>query len=699
MGCGLRKMKPMSEESSPGKIYSTLKRPQVETKVGVAYTYRYLDFLIGKDGGTSTLRLSSVRELPGQLQELYQQGFVLAAVHPFIHPCGPESNSPQHQLYRAILVRLNDGSEWSQSVCPPYKLQLEECLSAEQVPTPELIQGYVKKIQDAADQGVMFVGFVQEPYGAPCTRIREPDTPSISLHSSPSSVLGSLGSCSPSNPSSPRNHAEPGAQAEAVDKEGNEEASCKSGEGAPSGEKNQSENTGNHSGGGVEGSLDEVSPAASPISEGDLEHTEELTVEDSPCHNNNKDSGRDTKERQRYRLRRGDGAELLALYNHPPVREGQVKYYTVKVPLRVQNCDEGVKGVEANWLDHMTQHFNNGASLVDGYFHLGNVNDMLPKSVESVFIFQEGSESEPNVSTTTYDAIVVEQWTVIDGLQVKADYVPLLQSLATYGWRLTCVLPTPVIKTNSDGSLSTKQIVFLQRPILGRKRKESKKLIFKPRSKSNKNCIKDTAKNNKKKKKTKMEKDTEDPKILDDKEKVEKEEEKSRDERVNATDVESARESETSKEREVGCEEDRKIDDGIEISIETVEKKDGGAATKDKRAENSKEEEGEEKIALDGAGSKENGEPFENGEVQEVTEIVATVETQSKTKEKKDECVAKVEAVIENGVATDEEKDKDEEDAIKRKTEEPAGVEINAKEIVADSLATPTNQNPEETQE
>lgn len=53
MGCGLRKMKPTSEEDSPGKIYSTLKRPQVETKVGVAYTYRYLDFLIGKDGKQS----------------------------------------------------------------------------------------------------------------------------------------------------------------------------------------------------------------------------------------------------------------------------------------------------------------------------------------------------------------------------------------------------------------------------------------------------------------------------------------------------------------------------------------------------------------------------------------------------------------------------------------------------------------------
>uniref|UniRef100_A0A3B4UBU6 Raftlin-like n=1 Tax=Seriola dumerili TaxID=41447 RepID=A0A3B4UBU6_SERDU len=435
MGCGLRKMKPMSEENSPGKIYSTLKRPQVETKVGVSYTYRYLDFLIGKDGGTSTLRLSSVRELPGQLQELYQQGFVLAAVHPFIHPCGPESNSPQHQLYRAILVRLNDGS---QPVCPPYKLQLEECLSAEQVPTPELIQGYVKKqIQDAADQGVKFVGFVQEPYGAPCTTIREPDTPSLSLHSSPSSLLDSLG-------------------------KGSEEASA--GEGAPSGEKNQSENTGNHSGSRVEGSQAEVSPATSPISELDLEHSEELTEENSPCHNNNKGSDTETKERPRYRLRRGDGVDLLALYNHPPVREEHVKYYTVKVPLRVQNCDEGVKGVEANWLDHMTQHFNNGASLVDGYFHLGNMNDLLPKSVESVFIFQEASEGEQNAAAPTFDAIVVEQWTIIDGLQVKADYVPLLQSLATYGWRLTCVLPTPIIKTNRAGSV--KACNFLSHPLL-----------------------------------------------------------------------------------------------------------------------------------------------------------------------------------------------------------------------------------------
>lgn len=214
-------------------------------------------------------------------------------------------------------------------------------------------------------------------------------------------------------------------------------------------------------------------------------------------------------------------------------------------------------------------------------------------------------------------------------------------------------------------------------------------MIFKPRSKSNKNCIKDTAKN-KKKKKTK---DVEDPKILDDREKVEREEDRSRDEGVNKTDVEAARESETSKDRGVSRQEDRKNDDGIEISVETVEKRAGGAEMKDKGAKNGKDEEGEEKITPEGEGSKVNGEPLENGEVREVTEIVATVETQSMTKEKLEQGVAEV--VTENGVETDEEK----EDAIKRKTEEPAGVEVIVKEIVADSQATPTNQSPEETQE
>jgi len=48
MGCGLRKLED-PEDSSPGKIYSTLKRPQVETKTDTVYEYVLLDFSL--EGG------------------------------------------------------------------------------------------------------------------------------------------------------------------------------------------------------------------------------------------------------------------------------------------------------------------------------------------------------------------------------------------------------------------------------------------------------------------------------------------------------------------------------------------------------------------------------------------------------------------------------------------------------------------------
>uniref|UniRef100_G3T359 Raftlin, lipid raft linker 1 n=1 Tax=Loxodonta africana TaxID=9785 RepID=G3T359_LOXAF len=65
---------------------------------------------------------------------------------------------------------------------------------------------------------------------------------------------------------------------------------------------------------------------------------------------------------------------------------------------------------------------------------------------------------------------------ICEGVEVQTDYVPLLNSLAAYGWQLTCVLPTPVIKTTREGNVTTKQIVFLQRPCLPQKikKKESK---------------------------------------------------------------------------------------------------------------------------------------------------------------------------------------------------------------------------------
>ncbi|KAI7806872.1 raftlin-like isoform X2 [Triplophysa rosa] len=496
MGCGLRKFR-QTEDNSPGKIYSTLKRPQVETKTGVAHTYQHLDFLVGKDDGTSTLCLSSVRELPSQLQDLYQRGFILAAVHPFVHPCSPEPASVQRQLYRAVLIKISDSWETNPDF-EPYHLKLEECMSAEQIPTSEHIQGYVKKqIQDAADQGIMFVGFIQEPAGLRPHVLRhgEPEEPSLSLHSSPSSLHGSGLTPSPSPLEEPELEDEPGAENR-----------------------------------GGETQIEDVKSAAGEDGD-DLSKSGETQPGDALTHNNN-DTAKitDTTEKPGRLLRAKRGAELFGLFNYPGRREGQLKYYTVKVPLRIQPMGEGIGTLEANWLDHMTQHFNSGASLVDGYFQLTNDNDPLTKTVDSVFVFQEGVEGDTNAAAA-YDAIVVEQWTVIDGLQVKNDYIPLLQSLASFGWKLTCVLPTPIIRTNSDGSLATKQIVFLQRPMLPRKKKESKKVIFKARNKCNKNSVKDAPKDKKKKECTPAAEKLCDQKISDGAEKITEERNASANER------------------------------------------------------------------------------------------------------------------------------------------------------------------------
>ncbi|XP_053468165.1 raftlin isoform X2 [Ictalurus furcatus] len=476
MGCGLRKIR-QTDDSSPGKIYSTLKRPQVETKIGVAYTYCHVDFLVGKEDVTSTLCLSSVRELPSQLQDLYQQGFVLIAVHPFVHPCGPDLASVQRQLYRAVLSKVPESSEKSPSEFEPYHLKLEECLSADHIPTLEHIQGYVKKIQDAADQGIVFSGFIQEPAGLHLrvTSRGGLGEASLSLHSSPSSLRCSELTASPSH------HGESGTEDWAADGETEEPRT--------------SRDTGG----------DALSDVTSTVSKSECCDGEQ---DDIPSPNNKAKDKEGNEKPSRPSLGKC-GAELFGLFNYPGGRQKPLKYYTVKVPLRVQPGDEGSHAIEAQWLDHMTQHFNNGASLVDGYFSLGKDDDQLPKVIDSVFIFQEGD----SVASTNYDAIVVEQWTIINGVQVKTDYIPLLQSLASFGWRLTCVLPTPIVKTNSDGSVSTKQIVFFQRPTLPLKRRHSKKIIFRTRKNSSKNSVKDTLKN--KKKKNATEKDLDNQKIQD----------------------------------------------------------------------------------------------------------------------------------------------------------------------------------------
>ncbi|EAW59122.1 hCG2042522, partial [Homo sapiens] len=58
--------------------------------------------------GSSTVRLTSLCDLPTQLLELYQQGFSLAAMHPFVQPTHGQEKTPLEHIFRAILIKKTD---------------------------------------------------------------------------------------------------------------------------------------------------------------------------------------------------------------------------------------------------------------------------------------------------------------------------------------------------------------------------------------------------------------------------------------------------------------------------------------------------------------------------------------------------------------------------------------------------------------
>lgn len=187
-------------------------------------------------------------------------------------------------------------------------------------------------------------------------------------------------------------------------------------------------------------------------------------------------------------------------------------------------------------------------------------------------------------------------------------------------------------------------------------------MIFKPRSKSNKNYNNEATKN--KKKKTKKDNNEEDPTISG-REKVTKVGNR----KANATNMVAARGSE----RSLQCEEGNGEED---LRSETDGQEDA--------AENVPEQEEEEKMT-----------PPEHAEPLGTAEISATVEAQSKTKDTEDQGEADADGGIEKQIEMDEVGDKDEGDVIKCTAGERAGVEVCSKEITVESSAP----NPEETQE
>ncbi|XP_037380657.1 raftlin [Talpa occidentalis] len=427
MGCGLNKLE-KRDDKRPGNIYSTLKRPQVETKTDVSYEYRFLEFTTlsaAELPRSSAVRLASLRDLPAQLLELYQQGFSLVTLHPFVQPTQERKKTPLEHIFRAILIKKTDKSQKTDLHNEGYILELDCSSSLSLLAGQKIIPEFVKEIQEAASRGLKFVGVIPQYH---CPVDSHPPMPSAN------SVQDS--------------RKEPG-------RSGSTE-SLGAADRAPAGTD------------GNPGRAGPADPASLPSGERDGAGL-------SPRGVNQTLDGRDSELSEVLEDPVSAKMEIFTLFNKPKSHQKCRQYYPVTIPLRVSKNGQTVSGLDANWLEHMSDHFRKGGVLVNAVFYLGIIDDSLHSLTDGVFIF-EAVSTEDSKTMQGYDAIVVEQWTVLEGVEVQTDYVPLLNSLAAYGWQLTCVLPTPVIKTTREGNVSTKQIVFLQRPCLPQKikKKESK---------------------------------------------------------------------------------------------------------------------------------------------------------------------------------------------------------------------------------
>ncbi|XP_060785475.1 raftlin-2 [Neoarius graeffei] len=358
MGCGLRKLEE-PEDSSPGKIYSTLRRPQVETRTDTVFEYMLLDFSL--EGSRPAVQyLSSLCELPQALQPYYTQGYVLAALHPIILSVGRTRSLPCSLLYRAILTRQRPSKHAVAMVHSVPVLRVEEWPLPGDSLTSDTVRALIERVNCNARGGVRFVGSVLQQAGG--------------------------GRCN-GRVASPRR-------------------SCRSPPHTPPGDRDME----------------------------DSGYSPDLTL-------------------------------LVLFHSWAPGCATQEPltccYHQGALSMRVSRKGQVVSGLEADWLELTAAYYRKGWSLVDSFVYWDTPKgDPVPRSLEGLFVYEERSPASP-----ANDTIVVEQWTVIEGSDVKTDYGPLLHTLAEFGWLLTCVLPTPIIRHDSEGNLATKQVVFLQRPV------------------------------------------------------------------------------------------------------------------------------------------------------------------------------------------------------------------------------------------
>ncbi|KAM6175152.1 raftlin-2 [Erethizon dorsatum] len=400
MGCGLRKLSD-PEDSSPGKIFSTLKRPQVETKTDVAYEYVLLDFTLQASSHPEVIRIHSVVDIAAEVEDYYLQGYVVGALHPILHPSGPRAPLPASHLYRAVLLRPKASPKHlaAPSTRRRPRLVIEECPVPGDAQTSDIAKELMEKVNAAARGGMRFVGFIPQL-------------------------------CPP-----PRccNGTSRGAGAEPAGARPGADDSWRSGDEGPGSRPALEGGTGEESfqeGGQAQGELDGSPGPTKP--------------------------------------RKGEDPRLYAAFNAFGEDAACWRYREGALAVKASRKGAVVSTLDADWLQLTSCYRQRGFSLTDAFVRWDPPRgDHLPKSLEGFFIYEEEGSGVPGSPRKVNDAIVVEQWTVVEGTAVKADYGPLLHTLAEFGWLLTSVLPTPVLRHDRDGKLATKQVVFLQRPALG----------------------------------------------------------------------------------------------------------------------------------------------------------------------------------------------------------------------------------------
>uniref|UniRef100_A0A8C6RUP8 Raftlin family member 2 n=1 Tax=Nannospalax galili TaxID=1026970 RepID=A0A8C6RUP8_NANGA len=401
MGCGLRKLED-PDDSSPGKIFSTLKRPQVETKTEFAYEYVLLDFTLQASTNPEVIKINSVLDIITKVEDYYLKGYIVGAIHPIIQPVGQRKHLPATYLYRVVLSRLKLSPKHSAAPSGQRRprLVIEECPLTYETQANDAAKELIEKANVAAKRGMKFVGFISQHY--------------------PSSKY-----CNGTNHDGDAELVLPVRHSSDDNKSWNE--------GAVSGQSSES---------GTE---------------------EEPQHEGGQCQTEGNGSPSNSKPKQ------GDAPDnrLYMVFNAFGDDSACWTYQEGILSMKVTRKGAVISTLDANWLELTTFYYKQGLSLIDSFVCWETPKgDHLSKSLEGFFIYEEEGFGVPGSNRKGNDAIVVEQWTVIEGCEIKTDYGPLLHTLAEFGWLLTSVLPTPILRHDSEGNLATKQVVFLQRPVM-----------------------------------------------------------------------------------------------------------------------------------------------------------------------------------------------------------------------------------------